>query len=136
MAAALVGAVAAVATSPDVIAVGTDAGDQFAKPGRRGQFCNNAAGPGGCRGHAVATRSASGDAAAAVAVTPRAHDAVAMSLDAGQQLILSPADRDHVVTTEHPWKVIVAAPRSAPDAVATTVVSGSDGSRSVPRGLA
>ena len=47
-----------------------------------------------------------------------------MRLDARQQLVLSLAARDHVTITEHPQKVIVAAPRSAPAAVATTAVSG------------
>ena len=67
MAAASGDAIAAVIMSPDAIAVGTDAGDQLAKPGRRGEFCNNTARPEG-----------------RLAVAPRAHDAVAMSLDAGK----------------------------------------------------
>ena len=50
---------------------------------------------------AVATRPALGDAAATVTV--------AMSLDARQQLVLSPTVKDHVETTERPRKVIMAA---------------------------
>ena len=73
---------------------------------------------------AFAARPASRDAAVVVAVAPRTHNAVTMSLDAGQQLDLSPAARDHFMTTERPQKVTVAAPRSAPDAVVTTAVSG------------
>ena len=44
------GTVAAVAMSLDVVAVGTDAGDQLAKPGRQEQFCSNTTRPGGRRG--------------------------------------------------------------------------------------
>ena len=60
MTATLGGTVAPVATSPDIVVVDTDAGDQLAKPGRQEQFCNNATRPGvrrglpvhpGCRGH-------------------------------------------------------------------------------------
>ena len=58
---------------------------------------------------AVTTRPASEDAAAAVAVVPYAHDANAMSLDAGKHLAVSPAARGHVATTERPRKPIVAA---------------------------
>ena len=46
MTATLGGIVAVVATSLDAVVVGMDAGDQLVKPGRRGQFCNNAARPG------------------------------------------------------------------------------------------
>ena len=100
--------------SPDVVIVCTDAGGHLAKPGCQEQFCNNAPRPGGRHGlparpDAVATRPASADDAAAVAVAPYAHDAVVMSLDAGKQLALSPAARDHVATTERPRKPIVAA---------------------------
>ena len=41
---------AAVATSPDVVAFDTDAGNHLMKPSRRRQFCNNAARLGGRRG--------------------------------------------------------------------------------------
>ena len=58
---------------------------------------------------AVATRPASADFAAAVAVAPYTHDAVAMSLYAGQQIVLSLAARDHVAATERPQKPIVVA---------------------------
>ena len=44
------GTVAPVAMSPDVVVVGTDAGDQLTKPGRQEQFCSNATRPGGRRG--------------------------------------------------------------------------------------
>ena len=44
------GTVAAVVTSPDAVVVGADAGDQLAKPVRRGQFCSDAARSGGRRG--------------------------------------------------------------------------------------
>ena len=115
------GAVTAVAKSPDAIAVSTDAGDQFVKPGRRGQFCNNVARPGGRRGlpaRPARRRDKTGiggrrrcrrNCTTHDAVAPRAHDAVAMSLDAGQKLVLSSAARDHIATTERPRKVIVAA---------------------------
>ena len=56
----------------------------------------------------VPTRPASGDAIATVAIASYANGAVAMSLDDGKQLTLSPGARDHIATTERPKKVIVA----------------------------
>ena len=123
------GDVVAAVASPDAIAVGTDpgtssrssaAGDNSVITPRAREVVVGSL----CAPDAVAMRPALGDAAAAVAVAARAHDAVAMSLNTRQQLVLSPAARDHATTTEGPGKVIAAAPRSAPDAVTTTAVSG------------
>ena len=82
-----------------------------------------------CAPDAIATRSAAGGAVAAVKTAPWSQVAVAISLDAGQQLTSSPVAGDHVATTSRPWNAITASP-CAPDAVATRSATG--GAASAP----
>ena len=123
------GTVAAVATSPNAVVVGMDARDQLAKPVRRGQFCSDAARPGDRRGLPARPghrcdetglwERRSYRCSCAVRQWRRCNDPgrrAATRFVPGRQ---GPCYDDGAPQEGHRGR-----PRCAPDAVATTAVSG------------